>query len=104
MNVVFQITPPKPRELSFNPIEDVQHLIDTFIAGDRVFIEKNVRLISYEIKRLFDQYKMEANNEVEYRDACMLQHFIRVLNYGVPFKFVVMIKLSDQSVHKIYYE
>ena len=104
MKVAYLIEQPKPRELSFNPVDDVQYFIDSFFAGTRVFRDDDVREISYQITRLFDLYKMEAEDEITYRDACMLQHFIRVLNYGVLFKFVVMIKLSDGTIHRIYYE
>lgn len=104
MKVAYLIERPKPRELSYNPVEDVRHLVETFFAGNRIHRNDDVNLISYEIGRLFNHFKIEANNEIDYREACMIQYFIRVLNYGVLFKFVVMIKLPDQTVHRIYYE
>lgn len=104
MKVAYLIEQPKPRELSFNPVEDVQHLIDSFVAGNRVFREDDVRFISNQISRLFDHYKIEAQDKITFRDASLFQHFIRVLKYGVNFKFVVMIKSPDQTIHKIYYE
>lgn len=104
MKVAYQIESPKPRELSFNPVEDVTRLIETFLAGNRIHREDDVKFISHEISRIFDFYKMDATNEIDYIDACTLQHFIRILNYGILFKFVVMVKLPDQTVHRIYYE
>jgi hypothetical protein len=104
MSVAMLITRPKLKELSFNPVEDVQHLIDSFIPENRIFREDDVKIISNEITRIFEYYEREATDDITFREASMLQHFIRILNYGVLFKFVVMIKLSNQTIHRIYYE
>lgn len=104
MKLGYLIERPKERELSFNPVEDVTHLVKSFLVGNRIHREDDVRFISHQISRIFDFYKISATNEIDYIDACRLQHFIRVLNYGILFKFVVMIKLPNQTIHRIYYE
>jgi hypothetical protein len=103
MIVPFIIQHPEPRALSFDPPTDIENLIKDFLSGGRVFHEDDLQFISYQIQTLINHYKQEAYDARVYDDVNKIKYFIRVLNYGVNFNFIVMV-LHNFKQYNIYYE
>jgi hypothetical protein len=98
------LTPPDPIQLTYDFVKDVSNTLDQIVNNNQVHRDADVKFISQLISNISDQYKINAGNEKEYAHQSKHQHFIRVLRYGVMFKYLVMLKLPDGTIESFTYE
>lgn len=90
-------------ELTYDFVRDVTNVLDMFVPGSRVHRDEDVKFISNLISNIVKEYKIRATNEFDFKHHEKNEHFIRILRYGVLFKYVVMLKLPDGTIESITY-
>jgi hypothetical protein len=95
------ILQPERYELTFDFRKDVQYVVDQMICLG-VFHEESIHFLVSEIKQIINIYKAEAYDGHVYRKIEKFQFFIQILNYGVNFQFVVMLRFNglETSIYR----